>query len=68
MLQIHAERAPSLDMEELQQHSVKVLKHLHDGADHPAPGEVHDPSQSPAIKENLERSSQKTDVHDPVNP
>lgn len=55
-----------MPIEELQQHSVKIIQHLHHDADHPIPDEVHDPSQSPAIQENMERTKEKTDVHNPV--
>lgn len=65
-LQIRAERAPSMPIEELQEHSVNIIQHLHHGADHPVPDEVHDPSQSPAIKDNMEKSKNKTDQHNPL--
>jgi hypothetical protein len=63
---IRAERAPSMPMEELQQHSVNIIQHLHHDADHPNPDDVHDPSHSPAIKDNMEKSKRKTDQHHPV--
>lgn len=63
---IRAERAPSMPMEELQQHSVNIIQHLHHDADHQGSDEVHDPSQSPAIKDNMENSKKKTDQHHPV--
>eukprot|EP00882_Tetradesmus_deserticola_P000405 GHRQ01000446.1.p1 GENE.GHRQ01000446.1~~GHRQ01000446.1.p1 ORF type:complete len:154 (+),score=45.62 GHRQ01000446.1:207-668(+) len=65
---VRAERAPSLDIDELQQHSVKILQHLHGDAEHPAPGEVHDPSSSPAIQENMQYSKQKEAPQDPLHP
>lgn len=40
LLQIRAERAPSLDMDELQQHSVKIIQHLHHEEEHPVPEQV----------------------------
>jgi hypothetical protein len=55
-------------MEELQQHSVKILQHMHDDAEHPIPDEVHDPSQSPAIQENMKYSAEKQGPQDPVHP
>ena len=65
--QIRAERAPSMPMEELQQHSVNVIQHLHHDAAHPAPDEVHNPSSdSEAVQKNMDHSKQKTDVHHPL--
>eukprot|EP00878_Enallax_costatus_P001077 GHUV01001214.1.p1 GENE.GHUV01001214.1~~GHUV01001214.1.p1 ORF type:complete len:113 (+),score=36.18 GHUV01001214.1:187-525(+) len=64
---IRAERAPSMPMEELQQHSVNIIQHLHHDAAHPAPDEVHNPSSdSEAVQKNMDHSKQKTDVHHPL--
>ncbi|KAF6259095.1 hypothetical protein COO60DRAFT_1515372 [Scenedesmus sp. NREL 46B-D3] len=62
---VRAERAPSLDIEQLQEHSVKILQHLHDDADHPGSGQGHDPSDSPAIQENLKYSKEKDAPQNP---
>jgi hypothetical protein len=55
-------------MEALQEHSVKILQHLHDDAEHPVPDEVHDPSGAPAMQENMKYSANKEAPQDPVNP
>jgi hypothetical protein len=55
-------------MEALQEHSVKILQHLHDDAEHPVPDEVHDPSGAPAIQENMKYSANKEAPQDPINP
>eukprot|EP00879_Flechtneria_rotunda_P007295 GHRR01007653.1.p2 GENE.GHRR01007653.1~~GHRR01007653.1.p2 ORF type:complete len:151 (-),score=32.37 GHRR01007653.1:2873-3325(-) len=55
---VRAEHSPSLPFEELQAHTIKVVQHLHrdDKSDMPIPDEVHDPSQAPAIRDNLQYS------------
>ncbi|WIA38376.1 hypothetical protein OEZ86_001706 [Tetradesmus obliquus] len=65
---VRAERAPSMDMAELQEHSVKIIQHMHDEVEHPIPDEVYDPSGSPAIQENMKYSAGKEAPQDPVNP
>jgi hypothetical protein len=34
-MQIRAEKAPSMDLDELQKHSVEVIQHLHHDAEQP---------------------------------
>ncbi|KAF8062002.1 hypothetical protein HT031_004262 [Scenedesmus sp. PABB004] len=65
---VAAERAPSLSMEELQEHSVKVIQHLHHGAPPPTDeAAAHDPSGAPAIQENMARSADTLkDAHSPL--
>jgi hypothetical protein len=65
-LQVRAERAPEMDIQEMQEHTVKIVQHLHHGAEHPIPNEVHDPSQSPAIQENLKKTAAKKDCDHPL--
>lgn len=65
---IRAEKAPSMPLEELQAQSINVIQHLHHDADHPGvPDEVVNPSEAPAIRDNLRDSEQKLkDAHDPL--
>lgn len=66
---IRAEKAPSLDIEELQAHSVSVIQHLHHDGEHPGSptAQVPNPSEAPAIKENMKDSEAKLkDAHNPL--
>lgn len=60
-MQVKAEKYDDKDMsiEELQQHTVKVVEHMHndDASQRGCHPDVHDPSQAPSVQEHLKKST-----------